>query len=384
MKPGRTALVLSGGGARGAYQAGLIAGLVEIASGKARRPLFDVYVGSSAGAINAAMLAAHADNPRAGTAALDKLWRTIEPHRVFRTDLASLGSIGLRWAWDLSFGGVLSHVRPKSLLDTAPLRKLLAHVPFDRLQRNVRDGTLYALAVAATDLYSSTGFLFVDGQREIQPWRRSRWQIELAPIGIDHLMASSAIPIFFPSVQIGERHFGDGSIRNTAPLSPAIHLGADRIVTVSVQPAAAVLPAQPEKRPAPTIAQIAGTMLDAVMLDSVETDVEHSGRVNASVRQCRAVDCHNPFRRIEVLWLKPEVDFGALARELADRMPPILRYLLRGLGSDEAITELLSYLLFDPVFCGRLLDLGHEDARRMRPEIEEFLADERPMTALAG
>lgn len=374
----RTALVLSGGGARGAYQAGIMQGLVEIGLA-AGAPPFSVFVGSSAGSINAGMLAAYADNLRFGVERLVDVWRNIDAAQVFRTDAASLGRIGVRWAWDLSFGGALRRVQPKSLLDTAPLRDLLARIPFDRLDTHIASGVLHALAVTATDLYTSNGFVFLHGQPDIPLWTRRRWRVQPTRIGIEHLMASSAIPIFFPSVQIDGRHFGDGSIRNTAPLSPAIALGADRIVAVGVQGPGADPPKK--KLPPPTVAQIAGVLLDAVMLDAIEVDVEHSQRVNASLMACRAQDPSNPFRMIDVLWLSPSADIGAMAAKLAARVPPVVRYLMRGLGTDEAITELLSYLLFDPLFCSQLVTLGRKDALASRDHIERFFAGGAVATA---
>lgn len=368
---GRSALVLSGGGARGAYQAGLLNGLVELGLIQGDRQPFDIFVGSSAGSLNAAILASYADDFRAGVTRLVEVWQGLDAQQVFRTDIGSLGRIGVRWAWDLSFGGALRHVQPKSLLDTAPLRHLLGRIPLERLAANVEAGVLYALAVAATDLHTSTGVLFLQGNPGIQPWKRSRWRVEATRIGIDHLMASSAIPIFFPSVEIGGRHFGDGCIRNTSPLSPAINLGADRIVAIGVQGSTRAT-SRRKKLPPPTIAQIAGVLLDAVMLDAIEVDVEHSERVNASVLRCPAGP-DGPFRWVDVLWLKPSADFGAIAAELSDQVPPIVRYLLRGLGSDEAITELLSYLLFDPAFCGRLIEIGRRDALAEKATIEEYL-----------
>ncbi len=368
------ALVLSGGGARGAYQAGVVKGLVELGLVPAGPSAFDVIVGSSAGSINAGMLAAHADDIGEGTVRLVEIWNQLEAQQVFRTDIRSLGRIGVRWAWDLSFGGALRRVQPKALLDTAPLRKLLGRIPLSRVETHVKAGTLHALAVAATDLYSSNGFVFVHGRPDIQPWTRSRWRVERTRIGVEHLMASSAIPVFFPTVQIGGRHFGDGCIRNTAPLSPAINLGADRIVAIGVQGPGARDTAKPKKLPPPTIAQIAGVLLDAVMIDAIEVDVEHSDRVNTSVVSCRDRDPNNPFRWIDVLWLRPSADIGSIAAELADRVPPILRYLMRGLGTDEAITELLSYLLFDPMFCSRLVDLGRDDVIAAREQIAHFFA----------
>ena len=310
-----------------------------------------------------------------GVERLVDVWSGLRAQDVFRTDLRSLGSIGVRWAWDLSFGGALQHVQPKSLLDTAPLRALLARIPLRRIEANVRSGALYAVAVAATDLYTSNGFLFVQGHSDIRPWKRSRWRIERGRLTIDHLMASSAIPIFFPSIEIDGRHFGDGCIRNTAPLSPAINLGADRIFAIGVQGPGAPEAPQPKNLPPPTIAQIAGVLLDAVMLDAIETDVEHSGRVNRSVLSCRCADSANPFRWIDVLWLTPSVDFGMIAADLSDHVPPIVRYLMRGLGSDEAISELLSYLLFAPAFTRRLIEIGRTDALAAKAEIRRFFAE---------
>ena len=370
----RLAIVLSGGGARGAYQVGVLRGLVELGllGGDLR---FEIVVGASAGALNSGMLAAFADDPARAVRNLEGLWSGLEPSDVFRTDLRSLGEIGARWVRDLSFGGVLRRVSPKALLDTSPLRELLVEqIPFDRIDANVTSGGLRALAVPATNLYTGDGVVFVDAPPGVKLWRRGRWSVERTRLGVDHLMASSAIPIFFPSVEIEGRHFGDGSIRNTAPLSPAIHLGADRVLAIGVRQAG--LP--PEKaattrRAPPTIAQIAGALLDAVMLDAMEVDVEHSARVNTSVLASPTGDPRNPFRWIDVLWLSPSCEFGEIASELAEHIPGIVRYLMRGLGSDESTTELASYLLFDGAFCTRLMEIGRADVEGRRDEVRAFL-----------
>ena len=380
----RTALVLSGGGARGAYQAGVLQGLLEQGFVSADTSSFDVLVGSSAGAINTGMLAAFADRFAQGVEALVGIWSSIEVQDVFRTDIASLGRIGARWAWDLSFGGATRRVQPKSLLDNAPLRKLLsAKVPFGRIDGNVESGALHALAVPATDLYASNGVLFVHGGPAVELWTRARWSIERTRIEVQHLMASSAIPVFFPSVLIDGRYLGDGSIRNTAPLSHAIHLGAERIVAVAVREPGK--PSVPQRRkgsgPPPTLAQIAGVLLDAVMLDAIEVDVEHSERVNTSVIGYSAGDGHESFRYVDVLWLSPSEDFGEIAAELAERIPGVVRYLLRGLGSDDAVSELASYLLFDSVYCGRLVAAGRKDVAAGRDRIAAFFA--KPPAAAA-
>ena len=230
-----TALVLSGGGARGAYQAGVLQGLAELGLAVSAEG-FDILVGSSAGAINGAMLAAQADDFPGAANRLAEVWSAIEPQHVFRTDLRSLGGIGARWFRDLSFGGAMRRVGPKSLLDTAPLRELLREwIPFEAIDGHVHQGQLRAFALPATDLYTADGVVFLDAPAEVPLWKRGRWSIERARIRVEHVMASSAIPVFFPSVEIEGRHFGDGSVRNTAPLSPAINLGADRILAIGVR-----------------------------------------------------------------------------------------------------------------------------------------------------
>jgi NTE family protein len=371
----RTALVLSGGGARGAYQAGVLAGLVEhgfVGRGQAR---FDVLVGSSAGSINVAALASRADDLPDGIARLERVWRGIHPAQVYRTDVASLGRTGALWAWDLTLGGATRHVRPKALLDTAPLRELLGEqVHFGRIQPNLEAGHLDALAVIATDLQTSNGVVFLQGANDTPLWTRRRWRVERTSIGVEHLMASSAIPIFFPAVEIDGGWFSDGSIRNTAPLRPAINLGAERIIAIGVSGPPPRGPLPVRTRQAPTIAQIAGVLLDAVMLDAIEVDVEHSERVNASVLHCATGDPAQPFRPVEVLWLRPSELVRELAGKLAHRVPTVVRYLMRGLGPDAAIAELASYLLFDPEFCGRLVDLGRADVAAERDRIAQFFA----------
>jgi NTE family protein len=371
----RTALVLSGGGARGAYQAGVLAGLVEAGLIGDPDVRFDVLVGSSAGAINAAALASRADDPARGIERLAAAWRGIHAAQVYRTDVTALGRTGVRWAWDLTFGGVTRRVRAKSLLDTTPLRAFLrAQVQFGRIEPNIAAGHLDALAVVATDLHTSNGVVFLHAPPAVQPWTRRRWRIERTSVRADHLMASSAIPIFFPAVEIEGRWYGDGSIRNTAPLSPAINLGVDRIVAIGVSGPPPPGAADRRGLEAPTIAQVAGVLLDAVMLDAIEVDVEHSERVNASVMHCATGDPVQPFRLVEALWLRPSHLVRELAAELAHRIPPVVRYLMRGLGPDAAITELASYLLFDPEFCGRLVDLGRADVAAERDRIREFFA----------
>jgi NTE family protein len=378
--------VLSGGGARGAYQAGALLGLVELGCLARERSSVELLVGSSAGAINIGLLASMADHCAEGIQRLVELWSGIRADQVFRTDVVSLGAIGLRWVRDLTFGGLVGRVQGKSLLDTTPLRRLLgAHFRSGRIAANVADGTLRAVAVAATDFYSGSGVLFVEGAPDLRAWTRSHWSVERAEIGVSHLMASSAIPVFFPSVRIGSRHFGDGCIRNTTPLAPAIQLGADRIVAIGVRGLPNPSLDDARRRPPPTIAHVAGVLLDAVLLDAIEADIEHSARVNTSVVRWGGTSGDpDAFRQVHVLWLRPSASIGALAAELADHIPAVVRYLLRGLGSDEATRELASYLLFDAAFCGRLVELGRADVHASRAEIERFFAAAPPVAERAS
>ncbi|MCP3984209.1 MAG: patatin-like phospholipase family protein [bacterium] len=371
-KRARTALVLSGGGARGAYQAGVLDGLRDLGVLDSPAVRIDTFVGSSAGAINSAMLATHADSLSKGIDALVKLWSEVEASQIFRTDVRSIGSTGVRWAWDLTFGGAVGGVAPKSLLDTEPLLEFLKkNLPFKRLKSQIQDGALHALALSATDLATADGVLFLHGQPDIPLWERRRWRIEPTRIRAQHVLASSAIPVLFPSVSVEGRHFGDGSVRNTSPLSPAINLGAEKVVAVSVREPAQANARRP-LREAPSIAQIAGVLLDAVMLDAVEVDIDHSERVNRSVTTYHSGDSPSSFRNVDVLWIQPSENFTAVAEEYSRQIPAVVRYVMRGLGSEDATHELSSYLLFDSEFCSRLIEIGRSDVAAVRADIEAF------------
>ncbi len=362
---GHTALVLSGGGARGAYQAGVLQGLIEIGAVPTDQSPFSILVGTSAGSLTASILASNADRYSLALDELISVWHSLRPSRVFRTDLLAMGRIALSWVRDLSLGGLVGSVSPKSLLDTRPLRGLLSRIPFHRIQHNLEKGSLRALAVSATDYRDSSSVLFVECCPDIPLWERVHYRVERALIGIPHLMASSAIPFFFPTIEIDGHHLGDGCIRNTAPLAPAIHLGAEKILAIGVrEPRAAALP----RLGKPTPGELAGALLDAVMMDAIEVDVQHCQRVNASLQGRPS----GPFRPIEVLWLRPTRSFATLAHRLRHRIPKLLRYFLAGLGGEYATAELASYLLFDPVYCRELVRFGREDVWERKEEILEF------------
>lgn len=356
------ALVLSGGGARGAYQAGVLFGLLERGLLPPGPTPFRILVGTSAGSIHATSLAAYADRFEEAVLELMEVWSSIKAKDVFRTDFPGVARLTYRWARDLGFGGLLGRVKPKSLLDTTPLPKLLSRIPFHRIEKQLQAGNLKALAIPATEYFSKDSVIFLQGQPGLPKWKKSRNRVELAEINLRHILASSAIPMFFPTVSIGGRHFGDGCIRNTRPLGPAIRLGAKKILAIGVHERSGLHQDRP-----PMIADVAGTLLDAVMMDALETDVAHCRRINESV------DKHSAFRKVDVLWLSPSLPIAPLAQELMHRIPVQIRYFLRGLGGDVSVSELASFLLFHPDFCQRLLHLGRWDVEQREEQIEEFL-----------
>jgi NTE family protein len=367
-------LVLTGGGARAAYQVGAIRALAEI-SGSRRLP-FTVLAGMSAGAINAAALAAHADDLPGAAARLAAVWGALTPDRVYRTEARELVALGARWI------GLLTGTRRDDhlnyLLDTTPLRQLLNEVlELDRLPRLFRSGLLRGVAVSATDYATGTAVSFFDGDPRIGRWVRSLRIGERARLTLDHVMASAAIPVIFPPVRIGDALYGDGCIRMLAPLSPAVHLGADRIVAVSVRyrrsPGETATLQRASRSPSLPIAEIAGTLMNALFHDAFELDVGRLERLNQLLRlvpDARRVG--QPLREIPLLVLRPSQDIGALAADVHVRLPGVLRHLLSGIGAHRA-NDLLSYLAFEPVYVRMLMNLGYRDTMERRQEIAAFL-----------
>ena len=367
-------LVLTGGGARAAYQAGAIRALAEIA-GPGPSP-FNVITGVSAGAVNGVSLAAGAEDFRNAAARLGDLWLALQPGTIYRTDTRRMLGVGGRWLKELTFGGLLGASDINYLLDTAPLRDFLrTHLPVPRMRRHLRSGVLRGVAVSATNYGDGTAVTFFDGAPDIAPWARAIRVGVRERIKVDHVMASAAIPVFFPPVKLRGMWFGDGCVRLLSPLSPAVHLGATRILAVGVRHR----PDASGRRPAPDlpISQIAGLLLNAVFLDSLEGDVERLERMNRTLQlvppgaRDKMLD---PLRQIPILVLRPSRDLGELAADQVRRFPGMLRYLLRSIGaSGDGGSDLLSYLAFEPVYVSRCINLGYEDTLACRAEVEAFL-----------
>jgi NTE family protein len=370
-------LVLTGGGARAAYQAGALRALGRILA--QRESPFGVLAGVSAGAVNCVLLGAYSDDFRSGVAALVDTWKSLTPDRVYRTDTRSLASIGGRFLASTASGGLFG-TGPVALLDTSPLGHLLEdRLPLERLEAHYASGRLRGLAVSATNYATGTAITFFDGARDIEPWLRSTRIGVREAIDYRHVMASSAIPIFFPPVELGGVFFGDGCIRMNAPLSPAIHLGADRIIAIGIRYFRSHHETLTLNRithqEVISLSDIGGVLLNAVFLDSLETDIERAERINATLGILPPELLHQlPLRPVPVLTLRPSQDLGRLAARQHQRFPMALRGLLRGVGvTGDGGRDLLSYIAFEPQYIETLMQLGEDDTLARRQEIEDFV-----------
>lgn len=371
------ALVLTGGGARGAYQAGVLKYIGE----NIPNAHFETLVGSSSGAINIAGVASHKGNLKNAGRHIAELWQTLRIKQVFRVDIFSLLSLGLRWIYDLVFGGVTGRPLAQSLVDTSPLRKLLGGLMRpDNIESAIESGELQSVAVTATEVYSGYAVTFVQSKRN-RRWLRSRKRSEATKITVDHILASAAIPLLFPSVLVGDRRYVDGCIRSSQPLSPATRLGAERIFSIGVrkyQPSESgnnyqLEPAQKEEAPSP--ATLGALILNSLFSESLDSDVEHLERLNTMIPAHQ--EGSMGMRKIDVLTIRPSEDLGVIASKYHSRLPFLVRYLLRGLGSEQGeSSDILSYLLFVPEYASALVDLGYKDAMAEDAKIRAFFSAE--------
>ena len=360
----KIALVLTGGGARSAYQVGVLKGIAELVRRGSSCP-FQIITGTSAGAVSAIALASDAAHFRRSVYAIERVWRDFRVHHVFRADPWSMLKSGMHWMLALLTGGWLMHP-PHAMFDNTPLWELLrAQLDFDGIPRSLYKRHLEAIGVCATCYADADSVTFYASASEIEPWARVFRKGARAQLTLDHLMASLSIPFLFRPVLLNEQFFGDGAMRQTSPLSPAIHLGADRLLIVGVNDPIN-LGARP-KVPAiePSFGQIIGFMLDSLFMDQLHADLERINRYNEN----------SEFRHIDSLVLIPSRDVNAIARRHAHELPRSLRALLRTLGANNAAsTLLLSYLLFERGFTRELIAMGYQDARSHADQIRSFLA----------
>jgi NTE family protein len=366
---------MSGGGARGAYQAGVVKAIAEICTDIGRPDAFTVITGVSAGSINAAFLAARHESFAWSAQKLTDLWCQLNINQIFRTDLRSFGNIGWNLVTDIVTSGSFSQKRANYLLDTTPLFKFLTdHIDFANIQHNLETGLIDAVALSATDYTSSTNITFVSSAKPYADWKRMRRISQPSGITLNHVCASAAIPLFFAPVSIDGQYFGDGCLRNTAPLSPAIHLYADSILVIGVQHAPPSDTQMPVEHSVPSIARILSVLLNSVLLDGVAIDVERLRRINNTLSLVPESERQkSQLRTINCLHISPSEDISAIAYQEYERLPRSIRYLVGGLGSKDDAGNLVSYLLFVPSYCERLADLGYHDAMARRQEIEDFI-----------
>ena len=372
MRTSKTGLILTGGGARAAYQVGVIKAVRELLPMPERNP-FHIVCGTSAGAINAAALAVFADNFDAGVQNLLEVWENFRAYHVYRAD--PFGIIAKSAAHWLAAMFRIPRSGPLSLLDNAPLGDMLRRsLDLGRIQENIDAGALYALSITCSGYSSGQSVSFYQGGPGVVAWERTQRVGSATALRVEHLMASSALPFIFPAVKINREFFGDGSMRQIAPISPALHLGADRVLVIG-SGRQSVEPARVHSNTYPSLAQIAGHALNSIFLDSLNVDIERLHRINRTISLIpRDKAAGMPLRKIDVLAMSPSQQISRIATRFLGELPRSVRFMLRGVGAmSRNGSNLASYLLFERGFCRALIDLGYQDTMARRAEMLEFL-----------
>ena len=374
------ALILSGGGARASYQVGVLQAIADIVP-DIENP-FPIICGTSAGAINAAAIAANPAYFKSAAYELANLWKTLEVEDVFKTGWKDvITSASLVLASFLNEG--VGRRRPVSLLDNSPLRNLINSViSFDNIQKKIDSGALEALSITALGYTSGESVSFFQGNDYLRGWRRYRRVGAPTKLTVEHLLASSAIPAVFPTIKLSKEYFGDGAMRQMAPISPALHLGADRIFIIGVSgnrnPDKWKKSGYPRPKHSPSLAQILGQMFNASFIDALEGDIEHLERVNDLLALVNEEKCENTnfLRPVERLIISPSKSLEKIAGRNIRNLPKPLRLFLRSTGATTkgGGAAVASFLLFNSRYCSELIDLGYQDAMWEREAIEQFFA----------
>lgn len=370
MKP-KIALVLNGGGARGSYQAGVVRAIYEIV--KKDQLLFDIVTGNSAGAINAIFLASYSRDWGEATQYLYEMWRKISPEDVFDLSHYTIKKIGQEWLSSTLFQSTKDGAAINSFLSTGPLRNFLEReIDFNEIHKLIEDELLVGVSLSTTNYFSGSNIIFYDGVNSIKDWTKLDKLSVRTHLSLEHVMASCAIPLFFPPVKINDSFYGDGSIRQVTPLSPSIHLGADKIIAVGVRhrrDPQLIKDIIFKKNVNPEISQIVGVILNAIFLDSLESDIEHLKKSNELISNCSNTNLKN----IPILTMEPSVQLGNLTSEMERELPLVFRYLLKSIGvSKHSGMDVLSYLAFDSSYTKIVSQLGYTDTWARKDEILNF------------
>lgn len=376
-KKHRIGLVMMGGGARAAYQVGVLKAIAELMPDDVPSP-FSILCGTSAGAINAAALGANIMVYKKAVNRMLAIWENFHVNQVYRADLPGIMKTGFRWLIAFLLAGIGKH-NPQSLFDRTPLKRLLeAHLNLKTMQAAIDSGILDAISITASGYTSGQSVTFYQGKEEIKPWERARRVGCKTELNIEHLMASSAIPFIFEPVRINREYFGDGSMRQVAPISAALHLGADHILVIGNRyENNENLPTRQSIDGPPSIAQIAGHVLSSIFLDALETDLERLQRINKTIN---AIPSHIikehgiKLKPIHTLCISPSEDIDQIARNHIHHLPWTIRSLLRGIGAyRKEGASLISYLLFEKPYCCELIALGYRDAMKQKSELQQLL-----------
>lgn len=373
----RIGLILTGGGARAAYQVGVLKAIAEFLPRRAHNP-FQVICGSSAGALNAATLAVNAQSFRKGVRYLDNIWKNFRADQVYRTDVVGVFNNAMIWLAGLLLSALgINRLKQISLLDNSPMIDLLDEImPCEMIQKSIDAGFLYALSINASGYGSGHSVAFYQGVEEIVPWRRARRVGVPTRIENRHLLASAALPFFFPAIRINREYFGDGSIRQVAPISSALHLGATRILLIGVNAEeTADQSRQGGDKGYPSLAQIAGHALDSIFLDSMEVDLERVQRINSMVAVMTEEQREQiKLQHVDILSILPSQPIEKIAERFINELPWTIRLLFRVAGvAQHSGATLVSYLLSEGKYCRALIELGYQDAISRREEIVRFL-----------
>lgn len=368
--------MLTGGGARGSYQAGAMLALGEILSHSGflkEEKRIPYWSGVSAGAINCTYCASGLDNLPLATKKLADIWANLTPDKVYKTDFMSMAKNSSKWIRDLTFGPLLKNKMARSMLDTAPLYELLKTIDFRGIDKMLANGYLGAASVSAYSYRDNKTVTFIHTNEQIE-WQKTRRYSKNIKLHPDHVMASCAIPVLFPAHPINGEYFGDGAFRSITPLSPLIIKGANKILLIGVRGKDEVIGKRAETV-IPSIAKMSGVILNALFFDTIEVDVERIGRVNEILEAVHGdvVTERSDYSKIDIKVIRPSEDVSRIAEEKSRAgLPKTVEYLMGGLGSKQETAELASYILFEPAFTTYLIDLGYNDVMEKKSELIDW------------